>query len=86
MSPVTGSATSDDPPMQYDEIDLRVRTTDGSRIVEIDGYHHVHPESKPGEYRRIAVLDLTEAQARELHGKLAALIDEWDGEGERRQG
>jgi hypothetical protein len=72
--------------MQYDEIDLRVRTTDGSRVVEIDGYHHVRPESKPGEYRRIAVLDLTEEQARDLHAELGGLVEEWDGEADRRQG
>jgi hypothetical protein len=66
--------------MQYNDIDVRVRDADGDRIVEIDGYHHVQPESKFNEYRRIAVVDLSEAQARELFDRLGAIIAEWDAQ------
>lgn len=64
--------------MQYDEIDLNVRESNGNHVVEIDGYHHVQPESKAGEYRRVAIVDLSEAQARELHDRLETLVDGWD--------
>lgn len=66
--------------MRYHDIDLRVREADGNNVVEIDGYHHVQPESKPGEYRRVAIADITEAQARELHEQLGSLIATWDSE------
>lgn len=71
--------------MQYDEIDLRVREANGTHVIEIDGYHHVQPESKSGEYRRVALVDLSEAQARELHEELGILIDEWDSETSNEQ-
>lgn len=64
--------------MQYDNIDLRVREANGENIVEIDGYHHVQPESKPGEYRRIALVDLSEEQARQLYDQLGDIVTEWD--------
>ena len=66
--------------MQYEEIDMRVRKENGTRVVEIDGYHHVQPESKSSEYRRIALVDLSETQARELHDQLGDLIATWDSE------
>jgi len=66
--------------MQYSEIDLRVRKANRKRVVEIDGYHHVQPESKPGEYRRVAIADLTESQARDLHDRLGDIIADWDSE------
>ncbi|XVH33698.1 hypothetical protein ACNS7O_17430 (plasmid) [Haloferacaceae archaeon DSL9] len=62
--------------MQYDEIDLRVREDDGRRVVEVDGYFHPHPESKPPEYRRIAIVDLTEEQARKVHDDLGRILTE----------
>jgi len=65
--------------MQYDQIELRVRE-DGERVVELDGYHHVTPESKPAEYRRVAILDLTEQQARAVHQRLGELLAGWDRE------
>lgn len=67
--------------MQYDDIEVRRRETNGRTVVEIDGYHHVQPESKFDEYRRVPLVDLTETQARELYDRLGALIDEWDDEG-----
>lgn len=66
--------------MHYDEIDLRVRDANGTHVVELDGYHHVQPESKPDEYRRVAIADLSDTQARELHEQLGAVIANWDAE------
>lgn len=68
----------DDTPTQYDSIDVRTTTRDGSRIVEIDGYYRPLPESKPAEYRRHAIADLTESQARDLHDRLGALLADLD--------
>lgn len=62
--------------MQYDDIEIRRRETDDRRVVEIDGYHHVQPDSKSGEYRRVPIVDLTEKQARELHARLGEILDE----------
>lgn len=56
--------------MRYDDIEARVRERDGERVVEVDGYFRPHPESKPPEYERKAVLDLTPGQARRLHEDL----------------
>ena len=66
--------------MQYSEIDLQIRNANGEHIVEIDGYHHVQPESKTGEYRRVAIVDLTESQVRELHERLGNVLAKWDSE------
>jgi hypothetical protein len=41
---------------------------------------HVQPESKPGEYRRVAIADLTESQARDLLDRLGDVIADWDSE------
>lgn len=64
--------------MRFQDIDVRARTIDGDRTVELDGYHRVHPESKPGEYRRVALADLLEEQTRELSRRLTAIVTEWD--------
>ncbi|QFU84619.1 hypothetical protein [Natronorubrum aibiense] len=64
--------------MQYDEIDLQVRERDGERRLEVDGYFRPHPESKPPEYRRHAIFDLTEQQARKLYDDLGEQLDAWD--------
>jgi len=64
--------------MQYDDITVREKSKDGERIVEIDGYNKPSPESKYTEYRRIAVADLTESQARTLHNELGAILTGWD--------
>jgi hypothetical protein len=66
--------------MRYDNIEVRVRETDGEQVVEIDGFHRVQPESKPTEYRRIAIVDLSTEQARELHDRLGTIVSEWDAE------
>lgn len=71
--------------MQYHEIDLRVREANGAQVVEIDGYHHVQPESKSSEYRRIALVDLTEIQARELYDRLGDIIADWDTDASNEQ-
>ncbi|SDD58334.1 hypothetical protein [Natrinema hispanicum] len=62
--------------MEYDEIDLRLRERDGQRIIEIDGYFRPHPESKTSEYRRHAIIDLTEEQAQTLHDDLEECLTE----------
>ena len=64
--------------MQFEDLELREQRRDGERIVELDGYNRLRTESKPAEYRRVALVDLTEAQVRELHARLGELIDEWD--------
>ncbi|WP_090508390.1 hypothetical protein [Natronorubrum sediminis] len=64
--------------MQYDEIDLRVRERDGERRIEVDGYFRPHPESKSSEYRRSAIVDLTEAQARQLYDELGEQLAAWE--------
>lgn len=66
--------------MQFKEIDLRVRETNGTRVVEVDGYHYVQPESKPGEYRRVALFDLTEEQAYDLYDRLGDVVAKLDSE------
>lgn len=74
--------------MQFKEIDLRVRERNDTRVVEVDGYHYVQPESKPGEYRRVALFDLTEEQAYDLYDQLGEVIAELDSEssGDRSRG
>lgn len=64
--------------MEYQDIDVRVRTVGGEHTVELDGYHRVQPESKSGEYRRVALVDLSEEQARHLSKRLAEIVSEWD--------
>ncbi|WP_254533765.1 hypothetical protein [Natrinema gelatinilyticum] len=60
--------------MQYDEIELRVHERDGRQIFELDGYFRPQPESKPPEYRRNAIIDLTEEQAQRLHDDLGEYL------------
>ena len=64
--------------MQYDEIRVREQRRDGERIVEIDGYNRPRPDSKYTEYRRIAIVDLTEDQVRTLHTRLGDILDQWE--------
>jgi len=64
--------------MRYDDIEVRVRETNGERVVEVDGFHRVQPESKPSEYRRVAIVDLSAEQARSLRDRLGTIIAEWD--------
>lgn len=71
--------------MQFHEIDLRVREANGAHVVEIDGYHRVQPESKSGEYRRIALVDLSEGQAHELYARLGDIIADWDSDASDEQ-
>ena len=66
--------------MKYDDIEVRVRETDGEQFVEVDGFHRVQPESKPTEYRRVAIVDLSMEQARQLHDRLGTIVSEWDAE------
>lgn len=66
--------------MQFKDIEVRERQRDGERVVEVDGYNQVGPESKAPEYRRVALLDLSEAQARELHARLGDLLEAWEEE------
>jgi len=65
-------------PIRFDEIDARARDLNGTRVVEIDGYHHVQPESRSDEYRRIPIVDLSEKQARSLYARLGSIIDDWE--------
>ena len=60
--------------MQYDDIEVCTRESNGEHVVEISGYHRVQPESKPGECRRVAIVDFSEAQARTLHDRLGGLL------------
>ncbi len=62
--------------MQYDEIDVREVDQNGEMVIQIDGYHRPRPESKYPEYRRVVILDLTEAQARKLRARLGELLGE----------
>ena len=64
--------------MQYDRIDLRVHEHDGDRRIEVDGYFRPHPESKPPEYRRNVIVDLTEEQAQQLHDDLGEQLEAWE--------
>jgi hypothetical protein len=66
--------------MKYDDFEVRVRERNGEKTVEIDGFHRVQPESKPTEYRRIAVVDLSAEQTRNLHDRLGTILSEWDAE------
>ncbi len=64
--------------MRFDEIDLRVRERNEERVIEVDGYFRPHPESKSTEYRRNAIVDLTEKQARQLHDELGEQLAAWE--------
>lgn len=60
--------------MQYDEIEVRPVERDGETVIQLDGYHRPLPESKYPEYRRVVIVDLTEAQARDLREELDAIL------------
>ena len=62
--------------MRYDEIEVREVDRNGETVIQIDGYNRPQPESKYTEYRRVVLVNLTEAQARELHSELGELIEE----------
>ncbi|RQH02680.1 hypothetical protein [Natrarchaeobius oligotrophus] len=62
--------------MEYDHIEVRVREREGRRMYELDGYFRPHPESKPPEYRRQPIVDLTEDQARALYDDLEEHLSE----------
>ena len=64
--------------MQYKTLEVRETTINGNRIISVDGFHRVYPESKPAEYRRVALVDLSEEQVRELHERFGELIDSWE--------
>ena len=62
--------------MKFDEIEAREVERDGERVIQIDGHNRPHPDSKYTEYRRVAIVDLTEDQARGLRDRLGDLLGE----------
>ncbi len=55
-----------------------MRERDGKRRIEIDRYFRPYPKSEFPEYRRNAIGELTEEQARQLYDELGEQLAAWE--------